>query len=365
MHPDGYKLRFAKLRGFLKSEGFRGVVITAGPNLRYYTGARSLLLERPLLFFVPVEGDPHIVVPELESGPYRASPIRMNIHRWTDNEGPAMAFKALTNRMELNGIWGVEGRVPFLFLHHLTRYAAPKLENAEPVLQTVRERKDKEEATRLKKSAEILSNAFLKIPGMLEEGITERELERKISEGILEEGAESVEEILVQSGERSAEPHGLPSQRKIRRDESIVVDGSSTYSGYYADITRAFMIGRNREFEATYAKVLEAEEKAIARSRGGVTVGSVDAAARGHLREAGLDKYFIHRTGHGLGLEVHEAPYIVDRGKEILRGGMFFTVEPGVYRPGLYGVRIEDNVMSTNKGREVVTNTPKEYGWWR
>lgn len=289
----------------------------------------------------------------------------MSIHGWTDNEGPSKAFRELVNRLEISGRWGVEGRVPYLFLHHLTRQATPKLDNAEPVLQAVRERKDEEEVSLLKKSAEILSSSYLKIPSMLEEGMTEQQLERRISTEIFSQGAEHIEDMLVQSGEKSADPHWLPSKRKIRRGESIVIDVSSTYSGYFADITRSFIIGKNGEFETTYAKVLAAEEKAIQQSRGGVTVGSVDAAARGLLKREGLDQYFIHRTGHGLGLEVHEAPYIVYRGNEILRSKMFFTVEPGVYKPGRYGVRIEDDVMSTERGREVVTNTPKEYGWWR
>lgn len=359
MEDKGHRLRLEKLRRSLEREGLRGATMTAGPNLRYYTGVKSLLLERPFLFFVPIEGEPHMVAPELEAGPYRSCPIRINIHGWTDNEGPGKAFRELTGGIEVSGRWGVEGRVPFLFLHHLTRYATPKLDNAEPVLQAVRERKDEEEVSLMKRSAEILSGSYLKIPNLLEEGITELELERKISDEIFSQGADHIEDMLVQSGEKSADPHSLPSKRKIRRGESIVIDASSTYSGYFADMTRTFIIGRNSEFEATYAKVLEAEEKAIQRSRGGVTVGSVDAAARGFLKREGLDQYFIHRTGHGLGLEVHEAPYIVDRGKEVLRSNMFFTVEPGVYKPGRYGVRIEDNVMSTDRGRDVVTSTPK------
>jgi Xaa-Pro dipeptidase len=305
-----------------------------------------------------------MVAPELEAGPYRSCPIHINIHGWTDNEGPSKALRELVNRLEVSGRWGVEGRVPYLFLHHLMRHAAPKLEDAEPVLEAIRERKDEEEVSLLKRSAEILSKSYLKIPSMLVEGMTEQELERKISAEIFLKGAEGIEDMLVQSGEKSADPHSLPSRRKIRRGESIVIDISSTHSGYFADITRSFIIGRNVEFEATYAKVLEAEEKAIRQSRGGVTVGSVDAAARGSLERAGLGRYFIHRTGHGLGLEVHEAPYIVDRGKEVLKSNMFFTVEPGVYKPGRYGVRIEDDVMSTERGREVVTTIPKEYGWW-
>ncbi len=146
----------------------------------------------------------------------------------------------------------------------------------------------------------------------------------------------------------------------------MVIDTVSTYGGYTADITRTFIMGKNAEFDKVYASVLEAQEKAIDSARIGVPVGDVDSAARDSLREAGLDRYFIHRTGHGLGLEVHEAPYIVSGGRSKLRPGMVFTVEPGAYIPGRLGVRIEDNVAITLGGREVLTaSLPKENGWWR
>lgn len=340
-------------------------MITAGPNLRYYTGVNSILLERPFLFFAFAEGEPSMVAPELEAGQYRSCPLKINICSWTDNEGPSKAFKELRKEHEISGRWGVEGRVPYLYLHHLLKHASPKLENAEPILQRVRETKDPEEVALMKRSARILSAAFSAIPGMMDEGMTEQELERRISQEIFLSGADRISDLLVQSGERSAYPHGLPSKRKIRRGDSVVIDSSSSHSGYIADITRTFVMGGSRELEDTYGRVLEAEEKAIRQARSGVTVGSVDAAARNYLRRKGLSKYFIHRTGHGLGLEVHEAPYIVDGGEEVLRPNMFFTIEPGVYRPGRYGVRVEDNVMSKAGGRDVITSTPKEYGWWR
>ena len=357
--------RLEKLRRKIREEGLDGVMMVPGPNLRYYTGVNSLLLERPFLFFVPQDGDPSMVSPSLEAGPYKDCPLEISIHEWTDSEGPGESFGELVKEIRASGIWGVEGRVPYLFLHHLMRYASPKLENGEPLLQGLRELKDARELALVRKSASILSRSFLEIPQFLREGITERELGRKISDAIYSNGGERVEDLLVQSGPNSANPHWLPSSRKIRRGESIVIDVSSTYSGYYADITRTYMLGNDREFEDLYGKVLQAEESAIKASRSGATVGAVDEAARKSLRKEKLDKYFIHRTGHGLGLEVHEAPYIVAGGREKLLPSMVFTVEPGIYLPGKQGVRIEDNVVTTSSGNEVTTDLPKEYGWWR
>ena len=139
----------------------------------------------------------------------------------------------------------------------------------------------------------------------------------------------------------------------------------SVYEGYYADITRAFCIGSSEDMEKVYAKVLEAETKGIEAAGRGVTVGEVDGASRKVLQKAGMGKYFIHRTGHGLGLEVHEAPYIVEGGKEKLGSNMCFTVEPGVYLRGKLGVRIEDDVVIEGKSGVAITNTPKEFGWWK
>ncbi len=268
--------------------------------------------------------------------------------------------------MRIVGKWGSEQRTPFGFIHELQKHARPELESAETILQDVREIKEPEEILRLQRAAAILSRAFAKIPDMLRSGITELELARKISQSIYSNGAESVDDVLVQSGEYSADPHHVATARKIHRNESVVVDTACTYAGYYADITRTFILGKNQEFANLYAKVLTSQEAAIKTSASDVTVGSIDNAARSYLRQENLDEFFIHRTGHGLGLEVHEAPYIVAEGREIVRERMVFTIEPGVYLPGKMGVRIEDDVLATYRGSKVLTKTlPKSFEWWK
>ncbi len=196
--------------------------------------------------------------------------------------------------------------------------------------------------------------------------MSERELARLVVEETLANGAESVEPCMVQSGPRAADPHSDTSTRQVRKGDSVVVDVVSFYEGYAADITRTFMIGDDPEFEKVYRSVLGAQDKAVSCAVNGAAVGDVDAAARDSLTADGLGEYFIHRTGHGLGLEVHEAPYIVSGGKKRLREGMVFTVEPGAYLPGKLGVRIEDNLIVTAKGNEVITGElSKQFGWWR
>jgi Xaa-Pro dipeptidase len=363
---DGYLHRLGKLRGAVAHNGLDGIILAPGPNLRFYTSVNSMLLERPFLFFIPMDGDPHLVAPTFESGPYLRAPIKILVHAWNDGEGPSKALENAINQLPLNGKWGLEDRMPFGFIHQLLKYARPELEDAETVLQGIRAVKDVEEVKLLGRAAAILSKSFLRIPAMVKAGITELELARKISEEIYSNGAETVDDILVQSGAMAADPHHLPSSKKLRGKESVVVDATCTFQGYFADITRTFAIGKEPSVERLYENVLQAQQAAINASEKGATVGSIDDAARSHLRLNGLDEYFTHRTGHGLGLEVHEAPYIVPNGNEILQTSMVFTVEPGVYMRDKTGVRIEDDVLVTEQGNKVLTKlAPKEFGWWR
>jgi Xaa-Pro aminopeptidase len=358
------KRRAGKLAKALLSEGLEGVIIAPGPNLVYYTGVSAHLFERPLLLLVQSDGQAHLLTPQLEAGPFRGS-IPLTVHAWDDTEGPLGAVKALIAGINAKGTWGCEGRVPFGFLDHLLSRGL-KVKPADGVLQSIREIKEPEELEMLKRSAAILSGSILRVPDALREGMTEKELSRSIFDEVMASGADEVDPM-VQSGARAADPHSVTSTKKIRRGESVVVDVVSSYSGYSADITRTFVIGGDDEVEKVYRSVLSAQEKAIESVKAGIATGKVDAAARDSLKKDGLAKYFIHRTGHGLGLEVHESPYIVAGGKELLRSGMVFTVEPGAYIPEKLGVRIEDDVAISKGGdADVITGkVPKEYGWWR
>src|SRR3990172_1425361 len=316
---DSHLQRLDKVRAHIASKSLDGVILVPGPNLRYITGVASLLLERPFLMFIPRDGSVHLVAPTLESGPYLRSPLKIVVHKWDDGEGPSHAFENVASQLPLNGRWGLEGRVPFRFVNQIMKHAHPEME-----------------------------------------------LARRISQTIYSCGAEFVEGILVQSGKFAADPHHLPSSRKLKRNESIVIDTACSFLGYHADITRTFIIGKDRKFEDLYGKVLASQRNAIKHSKGGTTVGAFNNAARTYLKEKGLDQYFIHRTGHGLGLEVHEAPYIIPGGNEVIKAGMVFTIEPGVYLPRKMGIRIEDDVLSTDRDCKNLTGTlPKEFEWWK
>ena len=362
---EQYHTRMETLRRKLVEKHLNGVILVPGPNMRYYTGGNSLLLERPFFMAIPIEGEPHLVAPTIEAGPYLRCPLKIAIHRWSDAEGPGKAIREALTGFDWIGKWALEGKVPYGFLDALLKNVQPQFENADPILQGIRSVKDRQEVRLLSHSASILSKAFLAIPSMLRAGISEIELSRKISHQIYANGAESAPDVLVQSGPMAADAHHLPSSRKIKRKESIVVDATCTYGGYFADMTRTFMLGKDREFEKLYETLLESQIAAVNAARTDVPVGSVDSAARTFLREKKLDTFFVHRTGHGLGLEVHEEPYIIQGGSELLRPSMAFTVEPGVYKRGRTGLRIEDDVITGTKTSIVLTRSvPKNYGWW-
>jgi Xaa-Pro aminopeptidase len=360
-----YNARMERLRRKLAEKGLTGVIIVPGPNLRYYTGGNSLLLERPFFMAIPLEGVPRLVTPALEAGPYLNCPFKIAIHKWSDAEGPTKAISEAVAGLDWTGRWGLESSAPFGYLDALLKSVQPQLENADPILQGIRSIKDPEEARLLARSAAILSMTFLEIPRMVKAGTTEMELSQAISRRIISNGAESAPDVLVQSGPMAADGHHLPAARKLKRKESIVIDATCTFGGYFADITRTFILGKDTEFERLYETLNEAQTAAVKAVRTGVTVGSVDYEARSRLREKNLDGYFVHRTGHGLGLEVHEEPYIVPDGSELLQPSMAFTVEPGIYFRGKMGLRIEDDLITTGKTSLVLTKSvPKEYGWW-
>ena len=360
-----YSARISKLKEVIREKHLDGVIFAPGPNLRYYTGVSSFLLERPFLFLVPVEGDPHLVAPVLESGPYTRTPLNITMHSWTDSDGPSKAFQEIALQLRLDGKWGMEGRVPYRFVHRLLQFGQPQLDNADSILQGIRAVKDQEEIRLLARAASILSKSYLQAFHFMKSGVTELEVSHKLGREILENGADSVDDVLVQSGAMAADSHHISSSRKLRRKESIVIDATCTCGDYFADVTRTFMIGKNAAFEERYANLLEAQIQAVKASRAGVTVGSIDFAARELLRKHQLDTYFTHRTGHGLGLEVHEEPYIIPDGTEIIQQSMAFTIEPGIYMQGKMGIRIEDDLVTAGEFARVLTRSiPKEYAWW-
>jgi len=354
--------RLELVREAVRAAGLDAVLLTPGPDLRYVSGYDAKQLERLTCLAVPAHGDPALFVPRLELPAAQASPagsLGLEIVPWEETADP---FGLVAGLLGSVSAVGLSDRMWALFVLRF-RDALPgaRLTLASGALRPLRIRKTPAEVAALREAGAAIDRVHARVPGWLRPGLTEREVGSVITEAILAEGHASVDFVIVGSGPNAASPHHEVSDRVLAVGDAVVVDiGGTMPSGYCSDSTRTYAIGEPPGEFATYYKVLfDAQEAACAAVRPGVTAESVDAAAREPITAAGYGAAFFHRTGHGIGLEAHEDPYIVAGNGEMLEPGMAFSVEPGIY-PGPHGARIEDIVVCTADGYERLNNTPRE-----
>ena len=233
----------------------------------------------------------------------------------------------------------------------------------EPVVSRLREVKDADEVQKIRVAAKLGCRLFDEMLGYLRPGLTEMEVAAELEHRARLAGAEAMSfETIVASGERSALPHGRASSAKLPKRGFVTMDFGVVLDGYMSDMTRTVHLGKALPEERdVYDAVLEAQESAVSAVVRGVTAGAIDEAARSVLKRAGLDEYFTHSTGHGVGLEIHEGPRLAAKQTQVLEQGMVITIEPGVYMPGKFGLRIEDMVLVTAAGGEVLTPSVKAW----
>jgi Xaa-Pro dipeptidase len=348
-----------------KLEPLGTVALVPGSSLRYFTGLDFHLSERPLVFFMGAFGMAAIV-PELEASRINArADLDVVLFTWRDDQGYEAAFQAAIDGLHLAarplGVDGMTMRVTELLT---LQKLAPNM-SVRPVehdLIAIRAHKDAAEVAALRHAIAISERALASLFAQLEVGLSERALAGLLTDALVAEGSQGASfSPLVQLGENSAFPHGNITERELRQGDIVLIDFGAMYQGYPADITRTVCFGEPpAAFPKMFAAVLAANEAAIAASKPGVPMQEVDRAARRVIEDAGYGEYFIHRTGHGLGLDVHEPiPQIAEGVEWLLEPGMVFTIEPGVYIPGIGGVRLEDDVLVTEQGLEVLTSFPK------
>jgi Xaa-Pro aminopeptidase len=342
--------------------GLDALLLTPGPDLRYVTGYHAHESERLTCLVLPAYTDPVLVVPRLELRGAQASPaggLGIEIAGWDETDDP---YALVAQRLGPVVAVGLADRMWALLVLHL-RAALPgtRQDLASVALRELRARKSPAEIAALRAAAEAIDRVHARVPGWLRPGRTEREVAADISEAILAEGHVTVDFAIVGSGPNGASPHHTASDRVLRRGDTVVVDiGGTMPTGYCSDCTRTYAIGAPpADVAACYQVLKDAQEAACGAVRPGVTAEAVDAAAREPISAAGYGEYFVHRTGHGIGLETHENPYIVAGNSEVLEPGHAFSVEPGIY-PGLFGARIEDIVVCTADGRERLNNVSRE-----
>lgn len=360
--------RVEKLYAALTESRLDAVALNPGPSLAYLTGLSFHLMERPVVMFFVPDKDPTLVLPTLEmlklqqlSYPAAAFPYGEDPASWDE------AFRSAAQSMGLDGKGkriGLEPRLRLLEFRYLQRcIPAADFPDASAALGSLRLCKDDSEAQKMRRAVKIAEAALKATIPHIKTGISERDLAAELTVQLLRHGSEPELPFapIVAAGPNSANPHASPTDRLLQPGDLLVIDWGATFEGYISDLTRTFALG---SLDPELAKIHEIVQQANAAGRTaakpGAEAGNIDRAARTVIEQAGYGAYFTHRTGHGIGIEAHEEPYIRGDNRQILLPGMTFTIEPGIYLPGRGGVRIEDNLLITEKGAESLSGLGRE-----
>ena len=374
---ERYRERITAAQAQAANAGFAALLIGVGADLRYLTGYPAMALERLTMLVIPSDGEPALVVPRLEAAPARACPPAaagdLAVVTWEEADD-AHALVAVMVRDGLDeprdhGIRiAVSDDLPARHLLRLRDHLDDaQLELASPVLRELRIVKDVDEIALLTEAAQAADRVVARIAAGRLVGRTESDVAREVRERLVLEGHEAAHFAIVGSGPNSASPHHEASERVIAAGEPIVLDIGGTVDGYGSDITRTIWVTGGDEtkrpddrFLHLFGVLIGAQGAATRAVRPGISPEAVDAAAREPITAEGYGEAFFHRTGHGIGLEGHEEPYIIAGNREPLREGMAFSVEPGIYLTGAYGARIEDIVVCGPDGPIVLNQAPRE-----
>ena len=351
------KPRLERARETLRRTGVDCLLLSVGSDLPYLTGYNAMPLERLTMLVLPVDAEPVLIVPELEAP--RVEPGPFEIVPWSETEDPVHLVVQHARRPAVAAIgdqtWSVF--LLDLFSHMTETTFIP----ASTVMRGLRIRKDPGEVEALRAAAHAVDRVLARIPSEVRfEGRTEAQVARDVIDMTLEEGHDAALFWIVASGPNSASPHHEPGGRVIQPGDTVVVDFGGKKDGYCSDVTRTFTVGPpSSRLAEVHAVVREANRVARAAVRPGVPAQEIDRAGRRVIEDSGFGEFFIHRTGHGIGLDGHEHPYLVAGNAEPLEPGMAFSIEPGIYLPGEFGVRIEDICVATADGIDVLNQADR------
>lgn len=357
-----YAARLARASSLAAESGLDAIIVGPGPDLQYLLGVEGDTIERLTALVIGPDIAPTVVVPRMELAKVRTTAVGelgLAVADWVDGEDP---YALVTEAVGTVSRVGVSDALPALHVVPIGERLGVRLELATPVLREGRMIKDAEEIAELRRAGDAIDAVHRRVPEWLRAGRTEREVAADIAEAIVAEGHRTVEFVIVGSGPNGADPHHEVSDRMIEQGDVVVVDiGGAVPSGYNSDSTRTYVVGSpDPEAAERIAVLVRAQQAAVDAVRPGATAAQVDAAARDVLAEAGLGEAFLHRTGHGIGVSVHEEPYIAPGNDLVLREGMAFSIEPGIYFAGAWGARIEDIVVVTADGGERLNVAPHE-----
>jgi Xaa-Pro dipeptidase len=359
--------RLEKLYAAMEQNGLDGLALNPGPSLTYLTGLNFHLMERPVVMIFSLHHDPSIVLPQLETA--KLAQLAFKVSAFPYAENPAewnQSFRDALHTADLYGrTIGVEPRrMRVLELRYLEGGApGAHIVPAENALASLRMRKDEKEIKAMKKAVKVAQDAVVVTVKKIKAGMTEREIASELTVQLLRLGSEPEMPFspIVASGPNSANPHAAPTNRKLRKGDLLIIDWGATVDGYISDLTRTYAVGKvDPELEKIAAIVKRSNAAGRAAAKPGAPCADVDIAARTVIERAGYGEFFTHRTGHGIGMEGHEDPYMRSDNLQIMTPGMAFTVEPGIYLPNRGGVRIEDNLVITADGAKCLSNLPRE-----
>ena len=365
--------RLEKLTASLRTSGLDAVALNPGSTLTYLTGAHFHLMERPVVLLVAQGQEPAIILPELEMlkveqmpYPVQAFPYGENPSEWENIFRSAMQALGLDTLTGTSGKRiGVEPEGMRLLEYNYIRAGAPSAQfpDASEILGELRLRKEPGEVENMRAAVKVAQTALETTIPQIKIGMTERELAAELVVQLLRSGSDAGLPFtpIVSGGPNSANPHASPTERKLQAGDLLVIDYGAAVDGYISDITRTFAVGQvEPEYEKIHKIVQEANAAGRAAGKPGVPCADVDKAARAVIESASYGIYFTHRTGHGIGMEAHEEPYMRSDNMQVLEPGMTYTVEPGIYLPGRNGVRVEDNVVVTETGSESLSDLSRE-----
>ncbi len=356
--------RKSRLVEVMKENGVKALLLSPSMNMLYATGFNTFPGERLLVSVFDESGEVVFIVPRLYEQEVREKAVFDRIIAWDDSQDPKDILDGLCGEKGYAGSKiAIEDTMWFNVFDKIYRsFKEAHFVKASSIIGELRKYKTADEAVKMRESSGLAEKALEKIIPMIKAGMRENEVRDLLEAEMKNLGMTRPSfETIIGSGSNSALPHYTAGDKVLNTGDSIVIDFGGIYQGYCSDMTRTVMLGKAAdEYKEVYEIVKEAQKRAVEAVKPGMKASDIDAAARNYITEKGYGDYFIHRTGHGIGMEVHEEPYISDISKTALKPGMAFSIEPGIYIPGKFGVRIEDLVMVTESGVEVLNKFTKE-----
>ena len=358
-----YAERLDRARARMRELGIDFLLLSTGADLPYLTGYEAMPLERLTMLVVPADADAVLVIPTLEAPRVQEQPGAFELFTWDETDDPIEIVAGLVTGIDPDASSAAIGDHTWArFVLDLQR-ALPSVEfrRASVVTGPLRVVKDAAEVSALRAAAAVVDAVVAAMRERPFAGRSELEVHRELVERMLAGGHERANFAIVAAGPNAASPHHDPTDRVIEHGDVVLCDFGGTMHGYCSDITRMFVVGDvDPEVRDVYDVLVAAQEAGVRAATVGTTCEAVDAAARAVIVDAGFGELFVHRTGHGIGTEAHEDPYVVAGNTTPLVAGHAFSVEPGIYLPGRFGFRLEDIVVATDAGPERLNHAPRD-----